>query len=191
MQTSKKEIIDLVKSWLAISFAASMVMVGFNATLIIAIPIAALTVGVGFIAHELAHKFTAQKYGCSAEFRSFDKMLVLSILMSFFGFVFFAPGAVFIHGQVGLVRNGKISAAGPMASLGIALIFLFIMISAPLTSILMTIGRYGFIINSWIGLFNLLPFWNFDGKKIYHWNPNFYYFLSLFALIMVFSSSLF
>ena len=28
------------------------------------------------------------------------------------------------------------------------------------------ISYYGFIINTWLGLFNLIPFWMFDGKKI-------------------------
>ncbi len=29
----------------------------------------------------------------------------------------------------------------------------------------------GFQINMWLGLFNMIPFWLLDGKKIFAWDP--------------------
>ena len=169
---SKKEIKDLVKAWLVLSLAFAIVFNGlnFNIQFITAILICAITVGTAFIFHELGHKFTAQHYGCFAEFRSFDNMLFLALILSFFGFIFAAPGAVMISGPIGKRRNGKISLAGPLTNMVLAVLFLIVHIYRP-----SVITSYGFIINTWIGLFNLIPFAMFDGKKIFDWNKTIYY----------------
>src|SRR3989338_9385534 len=129
VSTSEKELKDLLKAWIAVSIAFAIAMRGsslFSADFYFKFVISAMTVGAGFLLHELGHKVTAQKYGCFAEFRSFDNMLILAIAMSFFGFIFAAPGAVIISGHVSKRRNGKISAAGPLVNLTLALVFLFL-----------------------------------------------------------------
>lgn len=183
--TSEKEIKDLVKAWVAISIAFAIVMTGglrFSFDFFVVFIISGLTVGIGFLIHELAHKVVAQKYGCFAEFRSFDQMLFLAVLMSFFGFVFAAPGAVMISGPVGLRRNGKISAAGPLANLVLAFIFLSIIINFGVN----TLTMYGFLINTWLALFNMLPFGNFDGRKILNWNKKVYGAMIAVSLVFMF-----
>ena len=170
-----------------ISLAFAIVMTGFSFSInfLIAIFVSALTVGVGFLLHELAHKLVAQKYHCKAEFRSFDQMLVLALAMSFFGFVFAAPGAVMIHGHITRSQYGKISAAGPLTNFIVAVLFLPLAFSQiPLAA---TIGFYGATINSWLGIFNLIPFGNFDGRKIFYWNKFAYGALAAagFALMFV------
>ncbi|MBI2661621.1 site-2 protease family protein [Candidatus Woesearchaeota archaeon] len=168
IKTSGREIFDLIKAWIAISIAFAMLLStgrGFYA----AFAISSLTVGIGFLLHELGHKLVAQRYGCFAEFRSFDAMLMLAVAMSFFGFVFAAPGAVMITGKVGKGRNGKISMAGPVVNLALALIFLGIYIAAG-SGTAGGIAFYGFTINIWLALFNMIPFWNFDGEKILRWS---------------------
>jgi len=169
---SKTEILDLLKAWGVISLAFAIVRVGvsFSINFIIGFLIAALTVGIGFLAHELGHKFVAQHYGCFAEFRAYNNMLFLAVIMSFFDFIFAAPGAVIISGHIDRIRNGRISATGPMMSLIVAVIFLVLAFLAPFK----IIWIYGFIINSWIALFNLIPFPPFDGRKIYIWNKAIY-----------------
>jgi Zn-dependent protease len=58
----------------------------------------ALGVGTGFILHELAHKFMAQRYGYIAQYRASWGGLALLVIMSVMvGFIFAAPGAVEIR----------------------------------------------------------------------------------------------
>ena len=84
--------------------------------------------GLGFLLHQLAHKFVAQKYGCVAEFRAFDQMLYLAVGLAFFvGFIFAAPGAVMIRGYVDRRKNGIISIAGPAVNIMLAVIFLILL----------------------------------------------------------------
>ena len=178
---SKKEIKDLVKAWLVLSLAFAIVFSKMNTTSFINIfLISAITVGTAFIFHELGHKFTAQHYGCFAEFRSFDNMLFLALILSFFGFIFAAPGAVMISGPIGKRRNGKISLAGPLTNMVLAVLFLIIHIYKP-----SIVTSYGFIINTWIGLFNLIPFAMFDGKKIFNWNKSIYYIMLLSGFVLL------
>ena len=174
IETSKEEIIDILKAWITISLAFALILGNkniFSIGFLINFFIATLTVGVGFLLHELAHKVLAQKYGAIAEFRAFNPMLLLALFMSYFlGVIFAAPGAVMIHGgNINIKRYGKISAVGPLTNLILALIFLAIKL-LDYGGILNTIGSYGFMINSWLALFNMIPFWQFDGRKIFMWN---------------------
>jgi Zn-dependent protease len=186
INTSDREIRDLIKAWVAISFAFAMVLRGAAGLSFYQIFIvAAITVGTGFLLHELGHKIVAQRYGCYAEFRSFDTMLILAIFMSFFGFVFAAPGAVMISGPVGKRRNGKISAAGPIVNLALALAFLLFLSMQP-SGFLGVIAFYGFFINSWLALFNMIPIWNLDGAKVLRWNKTVYGTIVAIALGLMF-----
>ena len=174
---SKEEVRDLLKAWIAISIAFGIVLGTrnvFSSAFIPGFILAAITVGVGFLLHELAHKVVAVKYGMWAEFRAWNIMLLLMIVLAYFrGWVIAAPGAVFILGQVGIVRNGRISVAGPITNLILAVLFLPLLIFS--TGLLQTIGQYGFAINSWLALFNMIPVWNLDGKKVFVWNKAVYF----------------
>ncbi|HLC63253.1 MAG TPA: hypothetical protein VJJ21_02945 [Candidatus Nanoarchaeia archaeon] len=174
---SREEIRDLIKAWLAISIAFGIVLGTakiWSVDFIYSFILAALTVGVGFLLHELAHKIVAIRYGLWAEFRAWNIMLVFMIVLALLtGWVVAAPGAVFILGQVGIVRNGRISVAGPIVNLILAALFLPLLIFS--TGLLQTIGQYGFAINTWLALFNMIPVWNLDGKKIFIWNKAAYF----------------
>ncbi|MCH8004074.1 MAG: site-2 protease family protein [Nanoarchaeota archaeon] len=186
INTSEKEIRDLIKAWVAISIAFAMVLKGpIGLSFYQVFIVSAIAVGAGFLLHELGHKLVAQRYGCFAEFRSFDQMLLLAIFMSFFGFVIAAPGAVMISGPVGVRRNGKISAAGPIVNLALAFAFLWALLLQP-TGFLKVIAFYGFFINSWLALFNMIPLWNFDGKKVLRWNKKVYGIIVAIALVFMF-----
>jgi Zn-dependent protease len=186
LNTSEKEIRDLLKAWVAISLAFALVLrhgigLSFYQTFILS----AVTVGTGFLLHEMGHKITAQRYGCFAEFRSFDLMLILAVLMSFFGFVLAAPGAVMISGPVGIRRNGIISAAGPIVNLALAFLFLLTFFMIPI-GLWRTIAFYGFFVNSWLALFNMIPIWNLDGAKVLRWNKKAYGAIVAAALLFLF-----
>jgi Zn-dependent protease len=183
---SKKELHDLVKAWFILSLAFAIVFNGltYGSEFFFAFIISAITVGTAFIFHELGHKFVAQHYGCYAEFRAFDNMLFLALLLSFFGFIFAAPGAVMISGPIGKRRNGKISAMGPGINLILAFVFLVFFFGFT-DSIIRIVAYYGFLVNSWLGLFNLLPFAMFDGKKILNWNKFVYGILVFVAFVFM------
>tara|TARA_Y100000310_G_scaffold344775_1_gene459418 strand:+ start:4146 stop:4706 length:561 start_codon:yes stop_codon:yes gene_type:complete len=184
MRFSNLEKTELLKAWIAISIAFAIVLRGTNLGFLQNFILSALTVGVGFLLHELAHKIVAQKYGCWAEFRSFDSMLLLAIGMSFLGFVFAAPGAVFIKGNVTTEKNGKISIAGPITNIILAVLF-FILLQFFNTGYLNLISTYGFRINSWLALFNMIPIWNFDGSKVLRWNKIYYAIVVIITLIFM------
>jgi len=186
INTSETELRDLLKAWLAISFAFAIILRhGIDLSFYQVFIISAVTVGTGFLLHELGHKFVAQRYGCFAEFRSFDQMLILAIIMSFFGFILAAPGAVMINGPVGKRRNGKISAAGPIVNIVLAFAFLSLLLVSP-SGILKIISFYGFFINSWLALFNMIPVWNLDGAKVLRWNKKVFGIIVAVALMLLF-----
>src|SRR3972149_6795940 len=56
-----------------------------------------ISVGIGFLAHELiGHKLVAQRLGMHGEFRMWRFGLVIACFSSLAGFVFAAPGAVYV-----------------------------------------------------------------------------------------------
>lgn len=183
MRTSQKEINDILKALIVISLAFAIALVPeFTLSAIIIVGLlSAITAGVGFLLHELGHKVVAQKYGCWAEFRSFDNFFIITILLSFLGVVFAAPGAVFIHGHITKQQNGKISVIGPIINIVLAIFFLLLFFIG-----LQTIGKYGAQINGWLAIFNMIPFWNLDGAKVFIWNK-FVYFTTMGAAIGLFA----
>ena len=188
VSTSRIEITDILKAWIAVSIAFGIVLSNSFSDFYQKFIIAALTVGIGFLLHELGHKVVAQRYGCFAEFRSFDNMLVLAILMALFTPILFAaPGAVMIHGRVNTRKNGIISAAGPLINLALALLFLPLFFIP--SQFMQLIALYGFMINSWLALFNMIPVWMFDGSKIWRWNKPVYFSMVAVALLFMFLKS--
>lgn len=193
MRFSQKEIKDLFFAWLLISLAFAILFSGgayfFTAgfAFLLSFTISGLTVGISFLLHELMHKYIAQKYGLWAEFRAFYKMLFLALLFSLFGFIIAAPGAVMIRGFVTKERNGKISLAGPLTNIILALIFFIPLLFFKAEGILALFFNYGLTINSLLALFNLIPLPPFDGQKVYLWNKPVYAISAVFALLLFLS----
>ncbi|MBI2103332.1 metalloprotease [Candidatus Woesearchaeota archaeon] len=198
IRTSSIELIDITKAWLALSFAFAVVFAGFSLFSgqiygIFSLSfgkyfiMALLTAGLGFLLHELSHKFVAQHYGCVAEFRAFDQMIYLAVGLALaVGFIFAAPGAVMLSGMITRRENGIISAAGPLMNYVLGLIFLglmFLSIGYPTLRLAFAIG---FQINMWLGLFNMIPFGNFDGIKIFNWSIPLWTAMVAFGVFFVF-----
>jgi Zn-dependent protease len=195
LHTSNKELNDLVLAWILVSFAFAVARTAdkgitfdafFSLGFLLFMAISAVTVGLAFIAHEMAHKIVAQKYHCWAEFRADLTMLGLGVLMSFLGVVFIAPGAVMIFGEIDYRQNGKISLAGPLTNIILAIILLPLLFMHFSSSILTEIIDSGYLINAWLALFNMIPFWNFDGAKIYAWDRKTYFTLVILSAFLIF-----
>jgi Zn-dependent protease len=195
IRTSNTEIVHIIISWLAISYAFAVLLLwsrndikptidelinGIFNPLVISL----CTVGISFIVHEMSHKIVAQRYGSWAEFRmSLPMLLLMLYLVLDFGILFAAPGAVMIYGgNVGRKENGRISLAGPLSNLLLGLAFLTLMSEQ---GILYEIGRYGVIVNISLALFNMIPFGIFDGRKVWDWNKLVYIVMVIAVLLLL------
>lgn len=183
MKFSKIELRDLVLSVLVLSLV-------FGRFDIPSLPVITVVVVLAFVLHELGHKFVAQKYGCTAEYRMWPIGLFLGIVTALIGgFVFAAPGAVMISPysrdkfafRVAHLREreiGLIGFAGPVINLAIGFASLALLLLNH-SSIFFTISQISFF----LALFNLLPFGPLDGRKVIDWNK--YIWLSSIALAVV------
>jgi Zn-dependent protease len=170
---TSREIFDIIISMAVISFVFAYIIKGSNYyALINIIPYTFVIVGLGFVLHELAHKYVAIHYGYWAEYKMWIGGLIFAIATAvLFRFVFVAPGAVYIHGNyIKKSENGIISLAGPATNIILAILFLLIPLYFP-NSTFVGVGIYAAIINSFLAFFNLIPFSMLDGAKIFRWNP--------------------
>jgi len=190
MKFNRREINDLLFAGFMISLAFAVLFSGgysalssFNAEILFALAVSFFTAGTGFLLHEIMHKYFAQKYGLKAEFRAFRGMLWLALAFSFFGFIFAAPGAVFIWGGfINLEKNGKISLAGPMTNILLGILFLILLLILGKTGALGYFLSIGLTINSLLGAFNMIPAMPFDGAKILAWNKGVYFITLIIAI---------
>jgi Zn-dependent protease len=187
---------DLAVAWFAITLAFTIVFVRQSISVpgfLLVFAASSVTVGVGFILHELAHKFTAIRYGFWAEFRKDNLMLLLAVVLAaVVGVVFAAPGATMIYspGAQGTSltkrENGLISAEGPGINLLLAIPFITAVFLG--TDLVAVIGAMGWQVNSMLAAFNMLPVGGLDGKKILAWNPGIFLLLIGVAFVLLYFS---
>jgi len=179
---------DLLIAWLAISVAFTLIYIrdGVNLnTFLLLFVMSLVTVGVAFVLHELAHKFTAMRYGYWAEFQKDNQMLLVAVVMAaLVGVVFAAPGATYVYGNATRTENGRISAAGPITNLVLCIPFAALVLLTGGAGLLGLVGIVGLRINAMIATFNMLPISVLDGRKVLDWNP------AVFAVLIVASVGL-
>jgi len=171
------EIIHILVSVLTVSVAFAIVQTcsqrpclpTFTPDFFAVVGMILVTVGSGFILHELAHKYVATRYGAYARYQAWTLGLLFAVVLAVtVGFVFAAPGAVYIYGHnLPRDKNGKISLAGPATNLVLGFLFLALALLLP------TFAHIGFIgaqVNFFLGAFNMLPFFPMDGQKVWVWN---------------------
>lgn len=193
---SRPELHDLLIAWFALSIAFAFIFPQifdmswianifkdsslFSSLLVLLVSfiLALMTAGIGFAFHEMAHKFTAIRYGFWAEFRKDNVMLVIAVaLAALVHVVFAAPGATLIAGyNITKEQNGKISAAGPLTNLLLCIPFAACLLAAGALGgisgeAIGLLGRAGLLVNATLAAFNMLPVSVLDGKKVLAWNP--------------------
>lgn len=203
---SQVEVKDILVAYLGLGVAFFIAFIGIGTVLglglgnfFVAIPrielspfqvlgISLIAVGPGFVLHELSHKFTARRYGYWAEFRMWPLGLLLALVTSTFGFIFAAPGATYISGlNITKPENGRISIAGPLTNVAVALVFFPLLVFAGGNGFWGYLGSYGVFINIWLALFNMLPIMPLDGAKVFSWSKSRWVMLFVpLAIIFVF-----
>ena len=156
---SRVEITQILISVAALTAAFTIVLmggvfgdIGAYTTLdwIFALGVSAVVSVTGFLLHELAHKFVAQHYGAWAEFRMYPTGLLFAVIFAFLGFLFAAPGAVYIQGRINRKQNGLISIAGPATNIVFGTVFIALWLLFP------NLGIWSFAFNL-IGVLIPLP----------------------------------
>ncbi len=206
------EALQIIISVLAISFAFAIVFAGIGSIghpreFLVFMFSLVVTVGSGFILHEMAHKLVAMYYGARARFVMWTQGLVIMLITSLFGFLFAAPGAVYIYAdKITKKENGIISVAGPMTNIAIALVFIGLQLFAPINQYFtflagdlglsgygiingtLQVWRFGAAINLMLALFNMIPAFPLDGSKVFAWSK--FAWLALVLLLLGFGAVL-
>jgi Zn-dependent protease len=197
---STRERKDLGIAWLALALAFTLALVGgFSATGVhlgtaaLLFLLSLITVGVGFVLHELAHKFTAMRYGYWAEFQKDNQMLLVAVaIAALVGVVFAAPGATMIYGPtLSKKENGVISVAGPVTNLLLAIPFGLLVIGGMIFDLgwfVILVGAVGVKINAMLAAFNMLPIGPLDGKKVLAWNPIIFIVVIAVSFVLLFGA---
>jgi Zn-dependent protease len=167
LSTSPKELKHIgIAAALVIGIGFSMALYGFSWAWTV-MAVFAIIMTASFLTHETAHKIMAQKAGMWAEFRLTTWGSVLTFVSVFLPFKMIAPGAMMIGGNAPTAKDMvKISIAGVITNMIFATIFLGLAFGLPINdySGMLFFAAY---INSFMAVFNLVPFGVLDGYKLF------------------------
>ncbi len=179
---SKRELGDIAIAVIVLSLALTILYkrgaiitylgdeFGSAAKWIVLFGICLLLVVFSFLLHEFGHKFTAQNFGIRSEFRIFPTGLFITLLTSVLGFLFAAPGAVYIEGNPTRKENGIISIAGPAVNILLTLVGIAGCLAFNGGGVVVIFFYLLAYLNAFLAVFNLLPIPPLDGSKIWGWS---------------------
>ncbi len=126
--------------------------------------------GIATILHDLAHKYAAYRCGCITEYQFWSLGAVTMISTAWlFGNAFAKPSRTLIRNEKSLLpeETALIRLAGPLMSMGLAIVSLFLI---PLGGLFVVAGSAGFSMNLLNSVFSLVPVKPNDGVEVYAWN---------------------
>ena len=175
--TSATEVAHLVIAFLVLTLDFVLLYGGLAVydlrTELVLIAVASTAALTGFVAHEMAHKVSAQKRGYWAEFRLSVVGLIVSVITAAFGYLFAAPGATMIGGDPDTDDMGRISLAGPVTNFVFSIVFLagaFLAGALSDGAFLSFVFLFLAYISAWFAAFNMIPLGPLDGRKVYRWS---------------------
>jgi Zn-dependent protease len=135
-----------------------------------------LVTAPAIVLHELGHKFVAMGFGLNATFNAFYAnsttlfLGIVALLMKFmnFGFIFIVPGYVEIS-ELGTnpLQMAIIAFAGPAVNLILWLVSALILKKKLVDKKYLPFVYLTSKINMFLFIFNMLPFFFFDGYKVF------------------------
>jgi Zn-dependent protease len=181
---SLREILVIVLS--ALGFAAAFLLQDRLELKLVTVIIFVGAGGFATILHDLAHKYCAYRCGCITEYQFWSLGTITMLLTAWlFGNAFAKPSRTLIRSGKTLLPEeaARIKLAGPLTSMGMAVVSLFLI---PLGGLFVVTGSAGFSMNLLNCLFSLVPVKPNDGVEIFAWNKLVWavIFLPLFAFYL-------
>jgi len=163
-----RELLDLVIAWIVITVAFSASAIWER--LYVLVPIYATATLLGFVGHELAHRFVGRKFGAYTEFRAWYLGLAIALVTGIAtrgSFIVAAPGAVYIYSTwLTPYEEALIALAGPTVNLVIGLICLALRAALPYGYAWLFASIVGSV-NATLAFFNMIPVPPLDGYKVF------------------------
>jgi len=165
---SSREILVIILS--ACGFAAAFLLQDQLELRLTTVIIYVCAGGIATILHDLAHKYAAYRCGCITEYQFWSLGAVTMLFTAWlFGNAFAKPSRTLIWSDKVLMPEeaARIKLAGPLMSMGLAIVSLFLI---PLGGLFVVAGSAGFSMNLLNSVFSLVPVKPNDGVEVYVWN---------------------
>ena len=169
-----------------LGFAAAFILQDHLAIVLTTVLIFVCAGGIATILHDLGHKYCAYRAGCITEYQFWGLGAVTMLLTAWlFGNAFAKPSRTLIRG--GNEPSPEVAAlirlAGPLVSMAVATVSLFLI---PLGGLFALAGTAGFSMNLLNAVFSLVPVKPNDGVEVWAWNRLVWatVFIPLFALYL-------